>query len=43
LPSKDFSLSAANLFSDAGNFTLKFGVSSVLLVEKEARIIGFFF
>jgi hypothetical protein len=43
LTSKNFSLSAADLFSDAGNFTLKFGVSSVLLVEKEASIIGFLF
>lgn len=41
MASKNFSLSAADLFSDAGNFTLKFSVSSVLLVEEEAGVVRF--
>lgn len=41
MASKNFRLSAADLFSDASNFALKFSVSSVLLVEEEAGVVRF--
>jgi hypothetical protein len=41
LASKNLRLSAADLFSNASNFPLKFGVSSVLLVEEEAGVVRF--